>query len=492
MIFQRRESVCKSLLFKVGCSIDRIGIASLEIKTRYPRPTWAEQDPNDWWRLVTETIRMVLKKTDTSPEKICAVGLCAQSHAPVLIDEKGKPLMKSLIWSDLRAQAQSNKMTTVLQKEGVRSRRILPFHTAAKLLWIKEKCSNVYKKTSKILLPFDFIRFKLTGIIATTEPGATGMFDRVQKKWIDPILNFLELTEDKLPEIHSPNEIAGGVTREAAKETGLEEGTPVIYGGGDALFIPIGVGAINEGDAVSYLGTAPSLLVCVKRRVANPKGHCINLPSIENRWWFGGFAGPVGLAFSWFKDQFGELETEVANRSKLDVYDLLTRQAEQVKPGSEGLIFLPHIMGMRSPTFNANSKAIMYGLSGGHTRAHIIRAIMEGIVYELKWIAETIEKENNVKFFSIRAVGGGAKSSCWRQILADCLNRTVLLPKEREAGALGVALTTVVSIGKYKSIEEACGTRIPIVSKVVPNKEANKTYEKMFKLFKKIYVRTNL
>jgi xylulokinase len=420
-----------------------------EIDTRHPQPHFFEQDPAQWWTNVKREIREIVETID--PKDIKGIGVCAQMHAPIFVDNAGDPLTPCLNWPDLR---------TVAETEEIQSATGLfqPFYTATapKILWLLRENPRAIRETFKILLPKDFIRMKLSKTFCTdlNDARGTGMFDDGQGVWVRAIVDFLDIDPAKLPDTHPSEEVVGAVTRDAAAETGLAEGTPVITGSSDNLGRALDRTVASAKDLLIYLGTG-AMIEYISESGAKPKGT------------FRSILGVAGTGPQWFKNNFGFEDEVTAQEKGVDTYQILDSDAAELAPGAGGLLFLPHLMGERafegrtrseSSNFNPWARGVIFGLSLGHTRKHVFRAILEGAAYHLYLCWERIQKLNpGIEASRIVATGGGAKSRLWRRILADLFELPVYLPKETETGSLAVASLIRVGLGMSTTFEEAIG-----------------------------------
>lgn len=488
MTIDMGTSAAKATIF--SRNFERVVTASRDQVTIRRRPGWAEQDPNRWWEIISTATQEALEKSNIDPKEIAVVGVTAQMHGSVPMDKEGTPLMNCIIWAEVRARAEVAKLNEKISKiPSLKGMKIWAYYTAAKILWIRKHRPEIYQKIHKVLLPKDYIRFKLVEKFGTdkTDAGGSQMFDRQQGVWNKALLEAMDIPESILPEIHDMAEIAGKVTKKASEETGIPEGTPVIYGGGDGGFIRVGLGEIDIGEAYVYMGTAPSAYICVDREIKDTEGvYCSPLPMQPNKWVIGGFNGPTTAAMFWYKDQLGSIEVAAAEKEEISVFQMMDKEAEKIPPGSEGLIILPHFQGERTPLYTTDAKATMFGLRLGHTRAHIIRAILESVGYTARSVTEIAEKKYGANFSKVRLYGGGAKSRIWRQIMADIFGKPVLIPKETEVGSLGLAYTAAVGIGWYKSLEEIGVRPNPIVETVQPDKASSKIYQSMFEIYQQL------
>ncbi len=450
------SSFCKTVIYDSG--FKEIGKAHLETTTYHPSSCWAEQKPEEWWKAAVYTARKAISLGRIDPNSIAGVAVCGQGHGPVLLDEKGNSLFPCIVWSDLRAIKQAEYLSARVGKN------ISPYYTGPKLRWIKEKHPTVFEKMHKFVLPKDYIRVKLAGSIHTDIGDATGtmMYSRKESKWDYPLLDAVGITQEKLPEIHRPEDVTGEVTDYAAAEIGLPKGIPVITGTPDYYGTQNGLGtSLQRERAIAYLGSAPSIFMLTEN--GEYKGH---------------FMGIAGASLKWFRENLCSASNTFTLRD-------MDREATKVEPGSDGVIFFPHVMGERSPKENPYARAAFFGLSLGHSRGNIVRAMMEGIVFQMTLVYDSIRGKDNVE--EILAIGGGAKSDLWRQMIADVFNVPVLLPDRDEITSLGSAVLLAKGLGIYKEISEAQErAKLRIVDKKVPLTENHEKYKKVLELYRKI------
>ena len=461
--------------------------AVTETHTLYPKPNWAEQDPAEWWQAATRCIKECLTQID--PEEIIGIGATSQCHGLTLVNETCTPLNNCLIWPDLRAIAQAEELNRSGTAQGISAH-----YTAAKLLWVKQHLPHVFDNTHKLLIPKDFLRTKLTMDFVTDTRGAgsTQMLDRATNEWNWPLVDYIGFPREKLPEIHPTSEVVGAVTRAAALETGLVEGTPVIAGQCNGPITPVLISLANQGVIkpeedyiLLYLGTAPSITYFSSRNgfeYGYGFGRRRSGPTPPFR---GGYMGAGGGGLiKWYKEQFGYLEEQVALKTGASPYELLEAEARRVAPGAEGLVFLPHMMGQRGPE-NNYARGTLYGLSLGHRREHIYRAIMEGITYRLRTMYDIGRGEKEIKIDGIIMFGGGTQSRLWRQIVADVFGYPVHAVSEENAATLNIACMTSIGLQVYPSYESASKQVDASMEETLPS-AAQQEYEKPYVLFRKV------
>jgi xylulokinase len=366
---------------------------------------------------------------------------------------------------------------------------MLPGYTGGKILWIRENESRLYEKIRRILNPKDYIRFRLTGEFATevSDASGTGLFNVWERDWSYRLLEILDIPKEWLPRCHESSEISGKVTQRVAKELGLPEGLPVAGGGGDAVVQTTGTGIVEPGILGTTIGTAGNVTMALDRCHKNAGGKlqvfCNNMP---NKWHTMGVTLAAGGSLRWFRDALGESEKEISRRRGKDVYDILSREASQVEPGCEGLLFLPYLIGERCPHADPHARGAFIGLTLRHKKSHLIRSILEGVIFSLRDVTEVI-RETGVPITQIRTSGGGALSKLWRQIHADVFNSEVLtMSGSGEGGAYGAALVAGTGVGIWPVVEEAVKS-LKVETKTSPIPKNVEIYNRLFKVYQDLY-----
>ncbi|NQT52890.1 xylulokinase [bacterium] len=457
-----------------------------------PQPQWAEQDPADWWQATCEATRAALARAGVSGGEVGGVGLSGQMHGVVLLDEQDEVLRPSIIWCDQRSQPQCDWITDRVGAERLIELTCNPALTgfsAPKLLWIRDNEPQTYEQGRRFLLPKDYIRFKLTGEYASEVSDASGttLFDVRKRRWSDEVLSALGVDRDLLPEVYESPEVSGRVNAAAAEATGLAPGTPVVGGGGDQAAGAVGNGVVETGVLSSTIGSSGVLFAFTDEPVLDSKGRMQSFcHAVPGKWHVMGVTQGAGLSLRWFRDNFGGAEMLVSNLTGVDPYVLLDREAEQAPVGSEGLLFLPYLMGERAPHLDPDAKGVFFGLTARHTRLHVVRSIFEGVAYSLRDSLEII-REMGIPVEQVRASGGGGRSALWRQIQADVFNTELVTINVAEGPAYGVALLAGVGTGVWDSVEEACRATIKVVQHVPPIAENVAIYERFYRIYRALY-----
>ncbi|WP_346890860.1 xylulokinase [Clostridium sp. UBA3887] len=480
----------KTVLFDRGGN--PISSSTAEYPLYQPEIGWAEQDPQDWWNAVCITINQVIKDSNINPESISGIGLSGQMHGLVMLDGDGNVLRKSIIWCDQRTAKECVEITEKVGEKrliDITANPALTGFTASKILWVRNNEPEIYEKCRKILLPKDYIRYMLTGEFATEVSDASGMqlLDIKNRCWSKEVLNALDIPIEYLGDVHESIVVSGKVHKKAAEVTGLKENTPVVGGAGDQAAGAIGNGIIKSGQISSTIGTSGVVFAHLDEPIIDEKGRVHTFcHAVPGAWHMMGVTQGAGLSLKWFRDNFCTNEVEVAKGMGIDPYVLMTKEAEKVPAGSRGVIYLPYLMGERTPHLNPKAKGVFFGLSAAHTKNEMLRAVIEGVSYSLLDCMEII-KDTGMNPTNVMVSGGGGKSELWRQILADMFNCKVSTNKSSEGPALGVALLAGVGTGVYKDIDEACSIAISEKSVQFPKEENSLVYKRYYEIYKKIY-----
>src|SRR5436309_12277624 len=452
-----------------------------------PETGWAEQDPRDWWRAATFAIRDVLSKSETPPEELKAISFSGQMHGAVLLDKHDDVLRPSIIWCDQRTSAQCVAIT-----EKIGAQRLIEFtcnpaltgFTLPKLLWVRQVEPEHWRQVRSVLLPKDYVRLRLTGDKATDVADASGtlLFDVAGRKWSEQMLAAAEIDEAMLPRVYESPEITGIVSSAGAEATGLRAGTPVVAGGSDQAAGAVGMGIVRPGTVSATIGTSGVVFAASDKPALDPKGRVHTFcHAVPGRWHVMGVTQGAGLSLRWFRDQFG-----AGADDGRDPYTRLTEDAARVAAGANGLLWTPYLMGERTPHLDPHARAALVGLTASHTRAHVVRAILEGVAFSLRDTFE-IFQEMNVPVEEIRLGGGGARSKVWRQIQADIYGREVKTVEAEEGAAYGAGLLAGVAAGAWPSVDAACDAVVRIASTIEPDAESVNLLDRQYEKFRKIY-----
>ena len=457
-----------------------------------PRPLWAEQDPEDWWRATVSTIRAVLRESDVDPSEIKGLGLSGQMHGAVFLDERHQVLRPSILWCDQRTEAECRWITETIGRDRIvelTSNPVLTGFTAGKIVWVRNNEPEVYARTRKVLLPKDYVRFRLTGEFATevSDASGTSLFNVRKRQWADEMLDGAGIPREWMPTVYESPEISGRITEETAGLTGLQAGMPVVGGGGDQAAGAVGNGVVETGIISSTVGTSGVVFAFADEPVVDSglRVHTF-CHAVPGKWHVMGVMLSAGGSLRWYRDTFAEVESEQAAKSGGEVYDILSAQAAEVETGCEGLIFLPYLTGERTPYPDPNARGVFFGITLRHGKPHFVRAIYEGVAYGLRDSFEILG-EMGVPINQVRASGGGARSDVWRRIQADVTGREHVTINVDEGPAFGVALLAGVGTGVYPSVEEACRSTIEVVSSTKPDPRNKGLYDRYYAVYRALY-----
>ena len=460
-----------------------IAVASSPHTLQTPRPLWSEQDPREWWEAVAASIRSVLEKAGIGGEGIAAVGLTGQMHGLVLLDEAENVLRPAILWNDQRTQSQCDEIHQIIGKEKfiqITGNLALTGFTAPKILWVKENEPDVFAKAKHVLLPKDYIRFKLTSEYAMDKADGAGtvLFDLKARDWSEEVLSELDIPRAWMPKTFEGPEFTGYITEQAASLTGLQVGTPVAAGGGDQAAQAVGVGAVEPGIVGLTVGTSGVVFATTPSALIEPEGRlhafCHAVPGM---WHFMGVMLSAAGSLQWYRDM---LAPNVS-------FDDLLKEAESVPAGSEGLQFLPYLSGERTPHPDPLARGAFIGLTLRHSRAYMTRAVLEGVAFGLKDSFTLIQNAGLGAITQVRASGGGTKGALWRQILASVLNAELVTVNTTEGAAYGAALLAGVGAGAWNDVPSACKASVKITGSTLPNSSQVEAYGRSYALFQELY-----
>ncbi|MGC8971216.1 MAG: xylulokinase [bacterium] len=462
--------------------------------TYYPHPNWVEQNPLDYWNAFKSSTQELLAKSKVKSKEIAVISFSGQMMGCLPVDKDGSPLRNIIIWADQRGVKEAELIRERLGEEKVykiTGHRISPTYSAAKILWIKKNEPDVFSKTYKFLLAKDFIIYKLTGKWVTdfSDASGTNLFDLQQEKWSEEIIEALEIPIDKLPEVHSSLEVVGELTQEASSELDLPSGIPIVIGGGDGACAACGAGVVEEGDAYNYLGASSWIAIASKRPIYDSRLRTFTFHHLAPGLFMPtGTMQSAGLSYQWARDNLAIREKEIASSFNLSPYEIMDLEAEKIPPGCENLIFLPYLLGERSPHWNPNARGVFIGLTPRHTRTHLIRAVLEGVGFNLRIILDAFLIQG-IDIKEIRLIGGGGKSKFWANILANIFERDILrMETSEEATSLGSAIAGGVGVGIFQSLKVAKEI-VRIKERIIPEESKITVYRRIFPIFIDAYER---
>jgi xylulokinase len=452
-----------------------------------PQIGWAEQAPQDWWRAARRAIPECLSKGSVKPEEITGIGLTGQMHGLVMLDDAGEVIRPAILWCDQRTEEQCRAIT---EKVGagrlieLTANPALTGFTLPKIWWVRQHEPQNWARVRSIMLPKDYLRFRLTGARAIDVADASGtlMFDVVNRRWSAEMLEISRIEEAILPKVFESTEITGYISDEAARVTGLRPGIPVVAGAGDQAAGAVGMGIVKPGAVSATIGTSGVVFAATSNPVIEPRGRIHTFcHAIPGRWHVMGVTQGAGLSLRWFRDQFG-----AGKEDGRDPYVRLSGEAAKTPPGADGLYWTPYLMGERTPHLDPHARGALVGITAQHTRAHIVRAIMEGVAFSLRDTL-TLFSEIGVPVNSIRLGGGGARSALWRQIQADVFGMPVELIEADEGGAYGAGLLAGVGTGVWPSVDAACDTAVKGAHRILPNEKSAALMSRQYAEFRKLY-----
>ncbi|WP_437201867.1 xylulokinase [Planctomicrobium sp. SH664] len=458
-----------------------------------PQPGWSEQDPEDWWQGTADSIRGVLKKGKFSPSEIKGIGLSGQMHGSVFLNRDHQVIRRALLWNDQRTAAECREIE---ERAGGRSALIemvanpaLTGFTAPKILWLRNHEPQHYDQLAQVLLPKDYIRFRLTGEFATEVSDASGtlLLDVRRRQWCQPLLTRLQLDPALLPKVYESDEVSGKLSESTARLLGLPAGIPVVGGGGDQAAGAIGNGIVSRGVISATMGTSGVVFAHSDEVQIDEQGRLHTFcHAVRGKWHVMGVVLSAGGSLQWYRNELGQPERATAQAMGIDPYELLSAEADQAPAGSEGLIFLPYLTGERTPHADPDARGAWIGLSLRHGRPHFVRSVMEGATFAMRDSLEII-RSMSIPVNEIRLSGGGGRSPFWRQLQADIYGQQVVTINASEGPAYGVALLAAAGTGAYRDVVEACEASIQVVTRTDARAEQVQRYNEAYALYQQLY-----
>jgi xylulokinase len=457
-----------------------------------PRPGWAEQDPEDWWRATVAAIRDILSESGARPDEIRGLGLSGQQHGSVFLDGNGKVIREALLWCDQRTAAQCQWIHDTVGFDKVVEETLNPVLTgfqAGKIVWLRDNEPESYRKLRMILLPKDYVRYRLSGEFATevSDAAGTSLLNVPERRWSKPMLDGLGLTEDMLPKVYESPVASTAVCQTAAEEIGLRAGLPIAGGGGDNACSAVGNGVIQEGIVQVSVGTSGTVFSPMAEPKMDPKLRVHTFcHAVPGQWHAMGVMLMAGGTLRWLRDTFCAEEIAEAERRGVDPYDVIAEQAASAPIGSEGLICLPYLTGERTPHADPNARGVFLGIGLRHTKAHFGRAVMEGVCYGLRDSLEILH-EMQLPVEEIRNTGGGARSPFWRQMQSDVFRAPLLAMAVDEGAAFGAAVLGGVAGEVWPDVPSACSAVVHTKEPVRPDRKASRIYNRYYRVYHGLY-----
>jgi xylulokinase len=454
-----------------------------------PQIGWAEQHPDDWWRACGLAVHAALARGGLSGGDIACVGFSGQMHGAVMLDEQDRVVRPALIWCDVRTEPQCVELTRKLGASRLielTCNPALPNFTLTKFLWVREHEPRSWQRVRHVMLPKDYVRFRLTGDRAIDVADASGtlLLDVAHRKWSSEMLLASEIDASLLPPLYESPDVCASVSTAGAAATGLRPGTPVVAGAGDQAAGATGMGIVAAGAVSATIGTSGVVFAATDRPALDPKGRLHTFcHAIPGRWHVMGVTQAAGLSLRWFRDQFG------ASEDGRDPYGRLTEEAATVPAASDGLLFTPYLMGERTPHLDPNARAALVGLTASHKRAHVIRAILEGVAFSLR-DTFSIFDEMRVPVKRVRLGGGGARSPLWRQIQADVYDHDVEIVEAEEGAAYGAAILAGVGAKHWSSVDEACAALVRVAERVTKDPQTALLMDRTYAAYRRVYPAT--
>lgn len=471
-------------------SLDGSVVASADDDYPLDRPTdeAAEQNPEEWWKASCKVIRSILASSEVEPEQIAGIGLAGQMHTAVFLDKNLQPVRPAITWADGRSSPQAEKIERRIGKESILEityNRSLPGFTAPKILWLKENEPELFAKVKKVVLPKDYLRYRLTGELKAdkADASATLLFNLAEEKWSDQMLRLVGLTTESVPPLVESSSVAGKVTKEASELTGLSEDTLVVAGAGDQQAGALGVGAVKPGVVVSTIGTGGQLFTTSEELIEPREGRVhVFRQCLPQRWHVMGAMQAAGLALRWFKENV----IDKTRDGKFN-YEKISDLASEAPVGSNDLLFLPYLTGERSPHLDPDARGCFIGLNLNHELSHMLRSIMEGVAFGMRDSMEILQ-ELDLPIGEVRCAGGGAKSPVWKEIQADIYNKSVAQTSVKEPAALGAALLAGIGLDVFSSEpEETAAQFIELSQEVTPNPSHVEVYDRLHERYQALY-----
>jgi len=450
-----------------------------------PQPVWAEQQPADWWRATQQAVRSAIAGSGVAPNDIAAVGLSGQMHGAVLLDDAGDVVRPAIIWCDQRTEAECQWLTNEIGRTRLlelTSNPALTNFTLTKLLWVRRHEPAAWTRVRHVLLPKDYVRFRLSGEYATDVADASGtlLLDVARRAWSPEVMQATDIAPSLLPSVFESSEVCARISAAAAALTGIPAGTPIVAGAGDQAAGAVGMGITRPGVVSATIGTSGVVFAATDRPVLDPLGRLHTFcHAIPGRWHIMGVTQGAGLSLRWWRDQWGLTADDRG-------YETLTAEAATAPPGADGVLWAPYLMGERTPHLDPQVRAALLGLSAHHTRRHIARAVLEGVAFSLR-DSFTIFAELAVPLRQVRLGGGGARSALWRQIQADVYGHPVETVAADEGAAFGAALLAGVGAGLWPDVDSACDRFVHVATITNPSAAATAVLNERYGEYRRVY-----
>jgi xylulokinase len=469
-----------------------LATATTEYECYTPRPLWSEQNPEDWWQATCASVREVIAKAEVDGNAVQGIGLSGQMHGLVMLDDADSVIRPAILWNDQRTAEECRQITDTIGYDRLLELACNPAltgFTAPKILWVRNNEPANYDRCRKILLPKDYVRFRLSGTFATEVSDASGMLllDIRNRNWSPEILEKLQIDREMLADCFESQEVSSQVTASVAADLGIPAGTPIVGGGGDQAAGAVGNGIVQSGVISATIGTSGVVFAFSDQVATDPQGRLHTFcHAVPGKWHVMGVVLSAGGSLQWYRNNLADTEKALAEEEGVDPYDVLCREAAQAPAGCEGLVFLPYLTGERTPHANPNARGALIGLTPRHGKNEVVRSVMEGITYAMM-DSLTIIRDMGIEVGQIRLSGGGARSGLWRQMQADVYGHDVCTINAEEGPAYGVALLAGVGTGVWSSVAEACEQAITITDTCSTNEQNRRIYEGFYPVYRKLY-----
>ncbi len=471
---------------------DLLAWAACAFPIQTPQPGWAEQAPADWWKASSTAISGAIEKSSVRAADIVGIGVSGQMHGSVFLDSSLEPVRQCILWCDQRTASQAEAITArvgAARLSELTCNPSLTGFTAPKVLWLRENEPGSFARVEKLMLPKDYINLELSGAVATDVSDASGtlLFDVAARRWSDEMLEALEIPRSWLPDALDSAQVAGRVTAEASRATGLPEGAVVVAGGADNACSALGMGVLREGAVAVSTGSSGTVLTPVASPLRDPAGRLHTFcHAVPDTWYLMGVVLSAGAALRWFRDELGEPEVSRAGELGIDPYELLDATASQAPPGCEGLVFLPYLAGERTPHCDPDARGVLFGIDLSKRREHVVRSVMEGVVFALDDSFRLI-RELGAPMERIVSGGGGARSALWRSMQADVFGLPVTTAGNTEAAMLGAAMLAGVGSGVFPTLADAARACVSSGETLQPDPERGRLYAASRLRFSELY-----
>jgi len=460
--------------------------------TLYPHAAWAEQNPHDWWRALCASTQQLLRESRVPAKEIACVVFSGQMMGMVPVDAEAQPVRNAIIWADQRATSHIDRVAERIDARrvyAITGHRLSPSYSAGKLLWLRDAEPYAYARVHKVLQAKDSLVARLTGAFATDPSDASGtnLFDLERDGWSDELLDAFGIPGEKLPEIRLSTEVVGEVRPAVAEETGLRPGTPVVIGGGDGSCAATGAGVIREGVAYNYIGSSSWIGVATSKPILDPEMRTFTWAHlVPGLFTPTGTMQAAGSSYQWARDELAQGEQAAARDLGLSAYELMNLQVLQSPPGARGLLFLPYLLGERSPRWNSRARGAFIGLTVRHRHADLLRAVLEGVTYNLRVILDAFMAQG-AGIEALRVIGGGARGAVWNRIMADVFGLPVLrLSLLEEATSMGAAVAGGIGVGIWPDFSQV-DRMVRVESATEPDEERRALYQTLYETFNRVY-----